>query len=236
MLKTRVGHRDTVRPTMLSIVIPTLNAADGLASTLSSLTVWPGPIERIIADGGSTDTTLQIATDFGAHIVTAEPGRGSQLATGATAAKGEWLLFLHADTTLSPNWPEAAQMLMAQPELRAGYFRFRLNDASPQARIWENRIAWRCQKWGLPYGDQGLLISRTHYDMVGGYKPIPLMEDVDLVRRLGPGGLMPLEADAMTSARKFQRDGYWWRSTRNVTCLSLYFLGFPPLWLKRLYG
>ena len=96
--------------------------------------------------------------------------------------------------------------------------------------------AGRCRRFGLPYGDQGLLISRAHYERLGGFRPLPLMEDVDLVRRIGRNDLVPLEADAITSAARYRRDGWWFRPLRNLTCLSLYFAGLPPQALRRLYG
>jgi hypothetical protein len=88
----------------------------------------------------------------------------------------------------------------------------------------------------LPYGDQGLLISRRLYDAVGGYRPMPLMEDVDLVRRLGRARLHPLGASMLASARRYRRDGYWRRPLRNLCCLALYFAGVPPRVIARMYG
>jgi GT2 family glycosyltransferase len=161
-----------------------------------------------------------------------------QLAAGAAAASADWLLFLHADTRLQPGWAEAVRRFTADPANRqkAACFRFRLDDPSPQARRVERLVAWRCRRLGLPYGDQGLLIHRTYYDELGGFKPVPLMEDVDLVRRIGRRNIVMLAADALTSAARYRRDGYWLRPVRNLCLLSLYFLGVPPRWLARLYG
>ena len=108
--------------------------------------------------------------------------------------------------------------------------------AEPGARRIERWAAWRCRALALPYGDQGLLISRAHYGRLGGFHPLPLMEDVDLVRRIDRNDLVPLEADAITSADRYRRDGWWLRPLRNLTCLSLYFAGVPPRTLRRLYG
>jgi hypothetical protein len=118
------------------------------------------------------------------RCIHAPRGRGSQLVAGAAAAQGEWLLFLHADTRLGLGWQAALAAAMTRPD-RAAYFRFALDDPSPAARRLERAVAWRCRILALPYGDQGLFISRALYDEVGGYRPLPLMEDVDLVRRLG---------------------------------------------------
>jgi hypothetical protein len=119
---------------------------------------------------------------------------------------------------------------------RAAYFRYALDDDAPAARRLERVVAWRCRRLGLPYGDQGLLLSRALYDAVGGYRPIVLMEDVDIVRRLGRARLAALDHKAVTSAARYRRDGYLRRSARNLVCLSAWFLGVDPRRIARLYG
>ncbi len=212
----------------ISVVIPVLNAAHLLPPLLEQL---KGLGEVILADGGSTDG---VAQPHGARLIQAPRGRGTQLAAGAALAQGDWLLFLHADTRLEPGWEAAVQAALARPDL-AHFFRFALDDPSPQARRLEAAVAWRCRRLGLPYGDQGLLISRALYDAVGGYQPIPLMEDVALVRRLGRARLAEMPARAVTSALRWRRDGWWRRSARNLATLSLYFAGVPPERLARFY-
>jgi rSAM/selenodomain-associated transferase 2 len=194
--------------------------------------------EIMVADGGSVDQTNVLAKAAGAQIVAGQRGRGSQLAAGAAAASGAWLLFLHADCRPAPGWPEAVAAFVTAPqaESSAGYFDFALDDAAPAARRLERIVAWRCRVLTLPYGDQGLLISRTLYDAVGGYAALPLMEDVDLVRRLGRRRLAPIGARCVTSANRYRQDGYWRRPLRNLFCLSLYFAGIPPERIVRLYG
>jgi rSAM/selenodomain-associated transferase 2 len=208
--------------------------AAGLAGRLARLAAAG---ELIVADGGSTDATPAIAAASGARVITAPRGRGTQLCAGAAVTTGDWLLFLHADSELGQAALAAARAHMADPAnpMRAGYFRFALDDASPPARRLERMVAWRCRVFALPYGDQGLLISRALYDAVGGHAPLPLMEDVDLVWRLGRHRLAALDAPLMTSATKFRRDGYLARSARNLVILSLWFLGVPPRILAKLY-
>lgn len=220
----------------LTAVIPTLNAAETLPSTLGALA---GQVDAIIvADGGSTDATRAIAAAAGARVVEAPRGRGTQLAAGTAAAATPWLLAIHADTRPGPGWRAAAAAFMADPANagRAAHFRFALDDPSPQARRLERAVAWRSRALGLPYGDQGLLIRRDTLDSLGGFRPIPIMEDVDLVRRIGRRRLVALEAEFVTSAARWRAEGWWARSARNLSCLALWFAGVPPGRIARLYA
>lgn len=229
---------------MISVVIPTLDAQKTLGPTLAALipAVVEGIIaEVIIADGGSKDETETIAEAVGARFLRAEAGRGNQLRSGARAAKHDWLLFLHADTVLEPGWEREADRFMQEAASgigrdRAGVFRFALDDRGFKPRYLEAMVSLRCALLGLPYGDQGLLISRRHYESVGGYRNLPLMEDVDLVRRIGKRGLSFLRSRAVTSPDRYRRDGYFLRMLRNLSCLTLYYLRVPPRLIIRLYG
>jgi rSAM/selenodomain-associated transferase 2 len=222
----------------ISVVIPTLNATDTLAQPLSALQAAAIVKEVIVVDGGSSDETVSIAQASGARVITASRGRGNQLAAGAGAATGSWLLFLHADSLLVPGWENAVAVFVTAPEAasRAGYFDLALDDDAPAARRLERIVAWRCRVFALPYGDQGLLIARSLYDAAGGFAPLPLMEDVDLVCRLGRRRLARIGGCCIVSARRYRRDGYWRRPLRNILCLSLYFAGVAPERIARLYG
>ena len=222
----------------VSVVIPTLEAADRIGPCLGALSeaVMAGVIhEVIVADGGSADAIAEVAEAVGARLVTAPRGRGKQLAAGAKAARGDWLLFLHADTVLAPGWGTAVLAhVQTRPE-RAGYFTLRFDAPGPMARFVAGWANLRAALFALPYGDQGLLISRALYDQAGGYRSIPLMEDVALVRRIGRRRLARLGAAAVTSAARYGADGWLRRGWRNLTTLALYFLGVAPERLARRY-
>jgi len=205
----------------LSAIVPTLNAEAHLPSCLAALAAAD---EILVVDGGSHDATRKIAQSAGAQLIESPPGRGIQLAAGAAAATGDWLLFVHADTRLAPGWRGAAESHARAWPGAAAAFRFTLDDDAPQARVIEAGARLR-GRLGLPYGDQGLLISRSLYDALGGFRPLALMEDVDLARRLGRRRLMVLPCPAITSAERWRRDGWFARSTRNLFCLAAWSVG-----------
>lgn len=219
----------------ISIVIPTLNAAAELGPCLEALTegLQAGLIrELIVSDGGSGDGTQALAEAAGALLVSGPPGRGAQLARGVAAAGGEWLLILHADTRLAPGWSGAVSAHLAGPE-RAGWFRLRFRGGGVPGRIvagWANLRS----RFGLPYGDQGLLVPAALLARVGGYPALPLMEDVALARRLR-GRLAPLASVAETSAARYLAEGWLRRGARNLWLLARYLAGADPVRLAREY-
>lgn len=225
----------------ISVIIPTLNAAHCVRQALDAIGDVPIVLERLVVDGQSGDDTIAIAAEAGAKIILMDErgrGRGTQLAAGAAEAKGNWLLFLHADTVLERGWVENVECFIDQKTAQdtAAVFRFSLDDPSNSARRLEAIVAWRCRVLGMPYGDQGLLISRTFYDEIGGFRKIPLFEDVDLIRRIGRSRLALLNCRAVTSAARYQMSGYLMRPLRNLFCLTLYLLGVSPHRIVRLYG
>ncbi|MEM7742762.1 MAG: TIGR04283 family arsenosugar biosynthesis glycosyltransferase [Pseudomonadota bacterium] len=221
----------------VSVIIPTLNAADTLGPCLGALgeAVMDGVIrELILVDGGSEDAIEAVADDVGAVFLKAPRGRGSQLAAGARIAQGSWLLFLHADSVLGVGWAAAIRAHMQQTPDRAGYFRVRFQSEAQMARITAGWANLRARVFGLPYGDQGLLISRTAYDAIGGFPEIPLMEDVALVRRL-PRRPRAIPVVIETSAERFERNGWIARGAGNLWRLVRYLLGASPERLAQRY-
>jgi rSAM/selenodomain-associated transferase 2 len=219
----------------LTIIIPTLNAAASLEQCLAAVGTGAS---IVVVDGGSTDATTSIATRNGAAVMIAPRGRGTQLRAGAQVVVSDWMLFLHADTLLDGAWHTAvvAHTQRADTKMTAAVFKFALDDPSPQARRLERFVAWRTRALGLPYGDQGLLIHRTLYDSVGGFKDLPLMEDVDIVRRISKRRLAVLDVRALTSATRWQNSSWLLNSARNLFCLTLYFVGVPPTAIAKVYG
>ena len=224
----------------IDVVIPTLNAGETLSSALQCLSDArdAGLIDDVIvSDGGSTDRTVEIAESWGARVEPAQQGRGVQLAAGAAVAGSTWILFLHADTCLMDGWEQDVRRFITAEGAQghAAAFSFGLDDPSFTARVLERLVGWRCRLAALPYGDQGLLISLKLYDEVGGFRGIPLMEDVDIARRIGSARIVFLTAVARTSAARYRREGYFKRSSKNLFYLALYFLGVAPATIVRFY-
>lgn len=222
----------------VAVVIPAKDAAATLPDTLAALTREGLSGSVVVAVGDEIDPTVGAAHSLGARVVVAPPGRGPQSMMGAASAVAAWLLFLHADTVLAPGAGAAVRAFIADPANaeRAAYFRLAFDDDRAGARRVATLANWRARAFGLPYGDQGLLIAAPFYRRLGGFHPLPLMEDVDLVRRIGKARLVCLDADAITSAARYRRGGYRLRPLRNLLCLGLYFLGVPPRAIKKIYG
>jgi hypothetical protein len=212
----------------LSVIIPTLDAGQALPACLAALFegLHAGIIrEVIVTDGGSRDATRRIAEAAGAVIVTGPASRGGQLRRGAAAAGGAWLLILHADTVLPEGWAGAVAARMETGGAAA--FRLGFDAGGMAARLVAGWANLRTVAFGLPYGDQALLVSRRDYEAAGGYRDIPLMEDVALARALG-GRIALLPLAVTTSAARYRRDGWLRRGGRNLWLLARYLAGADP--------
>ncbi len=227
-------------PAPLSIIIPAYNAEANLPLCLSSLMpgLETGLIrEVILVDGGSQDQTQRIATGTGASVLTAPTkGRAAQLRHGAEHARGDWFLFLHSDTALSRDWAERAKAHIETRTDKAATFTLTYRSDAHMAKVVARRANWRARALGLPYGDQGLLISRKLYKEVGGYPETPFMEDVQIIRAIGKKRFSILSAEARTAADKYERDGWRKRSWHNALLITRYLLGAKPEKLAKLYS
>jgi len=219
----------------LSVIIPTLDAGSALPACLAALFegVEAGLVrEVILSDGGSQDETRLIAEEAGALLVTGPPSRGGQLRRGVSAAGGAWLLVLHSDSVLPEGWSGAVRARMNAGGSAA--FRLRFDAGGMAPRVVAGWANLRARVFGLPYGDQGLLVSRRDYEAAGGYPDIPLMEDVALARALKrPIALLPLAVT--TSAARYRREGWLRRGGRNLWLLTRYFCGADPVSLAAQY-
>lgn len=204
----------------LSVVIPALNEAGTLPLLLADLGTWPGNLETLVVDGGSGDATAAVSRNGGARLLRSPAsGRGQQLRWGAAQADGPWLLVLHADSRLPTGWVDAVTAVLERPdaETQAWYFDFKVSGTRPMLRLLEQAVAWRSRWRQRPYGDQGLLIHCGLYTAVGGYRPIPLMEDLDLVQRLAARSrLRRIGHPLITSGRRWQRQGVLRLAWRNA--------------------
>ncbi len=223
---------------MISVIIPTLNSARPLPRALAPLVdgVAHGIVRQvIIADGGSTDDTLEVADAAGCDVVMAPRGRAKQIRTGAEASKGKYLLILYPETVLGPGWIEEVERFCETPQSRAKAAVFRLafadtSRAAKRAAFWARQ---RAKVMNLPYGEQGALMSRFFYDGLGGYPDVPAMEDVEFARRVGAKRWVLFEAEAYTSAPRLRRDdrNIW----RRLALMARYKLGGDPIELARAY-
>jgi len=213
----------------LGIVVPTLNEAKSLPTTLKAIRLgWP-EARLVVADGGSEDATVRVASDYDAVVCLDLPrSRGKQLSVGAaTAGQVDWLLFLHADTTLDPAAVKAANRYMEQPNARMAMFQLRFDTAD----LFLKFCAWwtRFDSVFTRFGDQGILITRQAYDDLGGFKDWPLFEDVDLIRRARRRRSIDVLPTAVTtSARPFAQRGAWRQQLDNASLLLRFLWGVDP--------
>lgn len=219
----------------ISIIIPTLNEAGWIGQTVAGLVGQPG-VEVIVADGGSHDQTVAVASAAGATVIDTPLGRGSQQNAGAKVATGGVLLFLHADTLLPEGFAAHIREALDKPGTAAGAFRFAIGATGWQFRLLEHCTNWRGAWFGLPYGDQALFLPAARFQAMGGFKEIALLEDLELVRRLRKmGKITLLAAPALTSPRRWQRLGFVRTTVINQLIVLGFFCGASPDRLVRWY-
>ena len=208
----------------LSVIIPALNEQANLPALLSA-TRAPG-VERIVVDGGSRDESVAIAHRHGAEkVLVSAPGRARQMDAGYRVARGDALLFLHADTRLEGGWDDAVRKALADPQVMGGAFRLRFDSRRPALRVVEWGAQLRCRLGGLPYGDQGLFVRRSLLEDLGGIAAVPIFEDLDLARAIRRAGrLALLREPALTSPRRYERHGVARVMLRNWLALLAWLL------------
>ena len=201
----------------ISIIIPTINEANNLPLLLSDLSTIHNEGEIIIVDCGSEDKTIDVANIYGAKVYQAkERNRGLQLDIGAKNSKGDWLIFLHADTRLTHNWFRKINSILKRGNNYIYYFKFKINNKKIIFRILEILVNLRSKYFKIPYGDQGLIIRRTTYFKNNGFRKIPLMEDIDFLRRLNQKkDLKQLNLPILISSRKWERTNIFLQAIKN---------------------
>ena len=223
---------------LVTIVIPVLNDTTALTSLLPTLPVDPS-VQVVVVDGGEErDPAWNALRERHPEVewIRSARGRGVQMNVGAKRARGRWLVFLHADTRLGAGWLDLLRRLDARPSIVGGSFRFSLDSEAHWARWIEQGVRLRVRLFDLPYGDQALFARRDVFGELRGYTDLPLMEDVDFIRRLRRRGrLEHADVPALTSARRWERDGWARRTVENVALILLFLAGWPPAWLARRY-
>ncbi len=219
----------------VTLVIPTYNSENTIENTLNSVCKYFNKI--IIVDADSSDLTIKISKKYKATIIKSIKGRGSQLLLGANNVSSDWIFFLHADTVLNrKNIIEIRKFISNNlNNYKAAAFKVKFNKKHIWSYLLGKIVNIRSKYLKLPYGDQGLLISKEFYIKIGGYKSIPIMEDVEIIRGIGFRNIKILDSYIITDAIRFEKQGWLFRSIINLYCLFLYFIGFNINKINRIY-
>jgi rSAM/selenodomain-associated transferase 2/rSAM/selenodomain-associated transferase 1 len=219
----------------LSVIIAALNEEQTLGLTLERIR-GAEDIEIIVADGGSNDATRNIATRSGASVLDIRGGRAAQWNAGAARATGRHLLFLHADTLVPEHYADLIRTALDEPSVVAGAFRFKTDGEGLALRLVEIGANMRSSLFRWPYGDQGLFMDKRIFNELGGFAPLPIMEDFELVQRLRRRGrVVTLSEAAITSARRWMSLGAIRTTLRNQFMVAGFLLGIAPARIVRLY-
>lgn len=223
----------------LSIIIPVFNETRIINSTIDSLSKlrFGGKIEIIVVDGNPSGNTINAIVELDVVKIIGKKGRGSQMNTGAAVAGGDVLLFLHADTILSHDAPGQVFAALQQHGVVGGAFDLGIRSQNKIFRLIERAASVRSRLTRIPYGDQAIFITKCFFDSIGGFKDIPIMEDVELMRRIKKTGkkIKLIPCRVQTASRRWEKEGIVFCTLRNWTLIILYLLGLSPEKLTRFY-
>jgi rSAM/selenodomain-associated transferase 2 len=222
---------------LLSVIIPTLNEAANIRETIASICPHDR-IEIIIVDGGSTDETIAIANELGINKIFVAKGRANQMNIGAKSARGEILLFLHADTKLPPAFDRSIVEVMSGKYSIpiAGAFNLQIDSPKLSLRVVEWLVKWRSRLFQMPYGDQAIFMTAQTWRSIGGFPELPIMEDFELMRRLKrQGSIVTIGPPVLTSARRWLHRGVIQTTIVNQIIIVGYLLGVSPTKLATWY-
>jgi rSAM/selenodomain-associated transferase 2 len=219
---------------LVTIVIPALDEERAIGATLDAVARVRGAVETIVVDGGSRDRTVEIARSRGARVLTSARGRGAQMRAGAAEARGKAVWFVHADTR--PPEDGAERLLDALETAVGGNFEIVFDGPTREARGLTRLYPW-LRLLGLCYGDSAIFARRDVYERIGGMRPYPIFEDIDLVRRLKrEGRYVRLSSEVVTSSRRFEGRSFTLTFARWAAMQVLYWLGVSPYTLARWYA
>ncbi len=221
---------------IISIIIPVFNEATTIVKTLERLKDDVG-VDLIVVDGGSQDNTVELAKQMGVKVISSPlPGRAQQMNIGATAARGDILLFLHADTQLPQNYQKILQMTLAKEKVIAGAFELAIDGQQWSLRLVEKMVNWRSRLCSLPYGDQAIFLEKRIFQDLGGFADLSIMEDFEFVQRLKRRGKIAIAPVAvLTSGRRWQKLGVFKTTLINQLVIFGYYLGISPARLRHFY-
>ena len=219
----------------VSIIVPTLNEAQGLTETLTQIQQL-SPYELVVSDGGSHDCTLKIAEEFTEHVVKGSAGRALQMNAGARVATGDIFLFLHADSRIEPASYEKMLHSLGNSEKIGGAFSLYIDSDKWSLRLITQLANLRSKYFGIAYGDQAFFVKNSTFQQMNGFTELPICEDSDFFKRLRKfGPVILLKDKAFTSSRRWLKEGVWFTTLRNILIATLFELGFPPRILTKWY-